>query len=544
MSNQSKKLILPVLLFCIGIALFVVIDHFMPKSTTSSLSENTIEEVDFTTASTYTIELSSSVYINSPGVYYLSGTLENGSITVEVNGNVKLVLDNVSITNSTGPAIYIKNSDATVIELVGESYIEDGANYNGYDEEVNGAIFSKDDLYFEGEGSLNVTANYLDGIVSKDNLVFYSGTYYVVSNDDGIRGTDSVTIYDGIFDLEATCDGIKSTKENEDNAGYIMIYDGTFNITTGGGAKNSSMNNNGIWGFWSSTTTNDPSAKGIKAENYIKINSGTFVLNTSDDSIHTNGTLEINGGTFTIDSGDDGMHADSLLTINQGEIDINQSYEGIESQVIEINDGTINIIASDDGMNGAGGSDSSGFGRIGQGMFDSSSDCTLTINGGNIFVNASGDGLDSNGSLQINGGTIYVEGPTDNGNTALDYGTSLEINGGELIAVGSSGMVESVSTASTQNNVTVYFNSTSTDEIMIKDSEGNTIMTYSPSKSYSAMTYSSAALSDNETYTVYANGEEVTTFTITSTVNTAGSSSNHMFGGGGMGGKPGGFGNF
>ena len=139
------------------------------------------------------INLSSTVTITNSGVYHLTGSLNDENIIIKVtNGKVKLMLDNVTIKNSTGPAIACYAADDLVIELVGENVLEDGKNYSAdYDEDVTGVIYSKADLTFQGDGSLKTTANYQDGIVGKDDVKFNSGAYEIAAVDDGIRGKDS-----------------------------------------------------------------------------------------------------------------------------------------------------------------------------------------------------------------------------------------------------------------------------------------------------------------------------------------------------------------
>ena len=105
--------------------------------------------------------------------------------------------------------------------------------------------------------------------------------------------------------------------------------------------------------------------KGLKAGNNIVIEDGTFNLNTSDDSIHSNNYIGISNGTYYISSGDDGIHADNEIIIEGGSIDIKESYEGIEAAKITIYNGDISVVASDDGINVAGGSDSSSMNRPG-----------------------------------------------------------------------------------------------------------------------------------------------------------------------------------
>jgi hypothetical protein len=259
---------------------------------------------------------------------------------------------------------------------------------------------------------------------------------------------------------------------------------------------------------------------------------------------------------LTIKSGDDGIHADSTLTISDGTIDILQSYEGIESPDLIFNGGTTHIVASDDGTNAAGGSVDTSQGQSRGGMMGGSTG-TMVINDGYIYINADGDGLDSNGDLTINGGVIVVEGPTDNSNTAVDYDGTFNMNGGCLLASGSSGMVENVSTSSTQNSVTYYYSSTLSagNCVAITDADGNLVMAFENTKASQCFIFSDASLTTDETYTVYTGGTcdgtskdglytdgtynggtELDSFTISSTVTSAGSGNNM----GGMGGQMGG----
>ena len=219
------------------------------------------------------------------------------------------------------------------------------------------------------------------------------------------------------------------------------------------------------------------------------------------------------------------MHADNEITINKGTININKSYEGIEAYKITINDGTINVTSSDDGINIGGGNDNSGQGSRQDKFMDSNNGGLLTINGGTIYVNSEGDGLDSNGSITMTSGVVHVDGPTNNGNGALDYNGTFDISGGELIAVGSSGMVQNVSNSSTQNTVLVTLSSQASGSIEFAG------ITYSPKKSYQSIVISSPSLKTNETYTLTA-GNNTQSVSLTSTVTSVGTRSN----GGGRGG--------
>lgn len=260
------------------------------------------------------------------------------------------------------------------------------------------------------------------------------------------------------------------------------------------------------------------SMKGLKSSSAIYLDGGTFTIDSADDTIHSNGTVQVDGGAYILSSGDDGVHADEALLVNEGEIRVSKSYEGIEGMTITMNDGTVSIVARDDGMNAAGGADQSGFGGdMQRDNFGASEDCWIEINGGKLTIDASGDGIDSNGVLTINGGEIYVSGPEDNGNAALDFGTKAVVNGGTLIAAGSSGMAENFDSSSAQCSMLVQLDTTCTGgELTLTDASGEQLASFAPDKSYNSVYISCAELQKGETYTLTA-GEASTTVELTET---------------------------
>jgi len=276
-------------------------------------------------------------------------------------------------------------------------------------------------------------------------------------------------------------------------------------------------------GNTTSSSTDTESSKGIKAGTEITIKSGDITIDSTDDSIHSNGSIIINGGNMNLSSGDDGIHADTNISITGGTINITKSYEGIESAYIEISGGKISVVASDDGINVAGGNDSSSTdGRTGQNNFSDvgSSNRKLVISGGEINVSANGDGLDSNGSIYMSGGTVIVAGPTSGGNGILDFDNTFEITGGTLIAYGGSGMLQTPSTSSTQYTIVASETGSSGDRISLKDSSGNEIVNTETVKSYSVVMISSPNLKQGSSYTIYKNGNQSTAITVNSIVTT------------------------
>ena len=509
----------------VGLAAFINLNYNHNGDDASNIAgtidiDNGDSKINWDRYPSYNIELSETYTITSSGTYYFTGTLTDGSIIVKADAEaaVKIVLNGVIIKNSSGPAIACYSADDIIIETVGENYLEDGSRYSSdLDEDVTGAIYSKSDLSFTGNGSLTIKANYEDGIVGKDDLTFRSGTYNITAADDGIRGTDSVHIENGTFAISTTGDAIKSTKQTDSTKGFILIENGTIEIIATG--------------------------KGIKAANSILIYGGDFTIKSTDDAIHSNNYVGIIDGDISISSGDDGIHADARLIIDGGLITIAKSYEGLEAQRVSINSGTISIVASDDGINAGGGADSSSQNRAGANPFDTDENCELIINGGEIYVNAAGDGVDSNGYLYFNGGTVTVDGPTNNGNGALDSGAGIVMNGGTVIAVGASGMAETLGSSSSVYNISVYFTSTlSADtKIEIKNSSGETILSHTSAKTFNHLSAGTSAFKDGETYTIYVNGSEYQSFTISSVTTVVGNSNGafqNMNGAGNNAGDP------
>jgi hypothetical protein len=488
------------------------------------------------------------ITITSAGMYSMGGALDDGQIVVDTEDEetVVLVLNGADIACSTSAPIYIANAKKTVITLAEgtENRVTDGDSYvfeDAESDEPNAAIFSKDDLTINGNGSLTVNANYNNGIASKDDLKITGGSITINAANDGIKGRDSIAVKDGTITVHAGSDGMQSTNDEDAEKGYIAIEGGTLDITaeldgihaetrllvsggdvtisSGGGSINSSSGDRwGNWGRGNNPNDNTPgdSAKGLKAGVDVTITAGTIHIDSSDDAVHSNDSLTISGGSILLASGDDGIHSDSTLEINGGDLCITKSYEGIESALIAINDGHIRIVASDDGINAAGGNDGSSMnGRPGQNRFDLSGNRHLYVNGGYIAVDAIGDGLDINGPIDMTGGAVIVNGPTANNNGALDYAGAFNITGGFFVAVGSSGMAQAPSMSSTQYSVMYNYESPQAAGTMvhIETQEGKEILTFVPTKTYQSVVLSSPELENGATYVIYSGGSSTGTVT-------------------------------
>lgn len=494
------------------------------------------DNVDITCAS------SAAVYVKSAEKVFV--TLAEGSQNTLRNTDEYVAIDDNNID-----AVIFAKSDLT-LNGTGSLTIVSAEGHG---------IVSKDDLKITG-GTYDITAagHSLSG---KDSVRIADGTFILTAEKDGIHAENAddeekgyIYIADGDFTITSDGDGM-------DASSIVQIEDGTFDITAGGGAANSQkthesdMPGGGMSqnierpegesmpqmgekpdgesmpqmgekpdgeNMPQDTTTDESgtSTKGIKAGGGMYLNGGTYQIDSADDSIHSNANITIADGTYTLATGDDGVHADDALIVNGDTITVTESYEGLEGLTVTINDGTIDITASDDGINTAGGTDQSGFGTFGdhfKGM-DSADDETeettdkemwMELNGGYIHILAGGDGVDSNGDLTINGGEIYIDGPSDNGNSAIDYGdrSSAYMNGGTLVAIGSSGMAEGMSDSSKQKVLMVKLGEQmKAGDVVLTDSEGNVIVSYTALKSYDCVIISTAEVESGATYTLTTSG--------------------------------------
>lgn len=480
----------------------------------------------------------STVTITEEGTYILSGTLK-GMIVVnaEKTDKLQLVLNGVSIESETSAAIYILQADKVFLTLAPDSAntLKNGGTFTAIDDNnIDAVIFSKEDLTLNGQGSLTIESPAGHGVVSKDDLVVTSGTYAITAASHGLSGKDSVRIAGGTFDITAGKDGIHAENSDDTTLGFVYILNGTFQFTAEGDGVSAASNLQVNGGNFTFVT----GAKGLKAGTALLVNAGSFHIDSADDALHSNGSLTVNGGTFEMATGDDGMHADDQLAITGGTINITKSYEGIEGLTITISGGEITLVSSDDGLNAAGGNDQSGFGGFGgfggNGEFGGSSDCWIRITGGLLNINASGDGIDSNGMLYVDGGEIYVSGPSDNGNGALDYDSDAVITGGILVAAGASGMAQNFGTSSTQGSMLVSTGSQSAGStITLTDSNGNELLSFQAAKAFDCVVISCSEIVQGATYTVSA-GNSSTEVTMDSLIYGSGGM------GGGMNGNPGG----
>ena len=406
--------------------------------------------------------------ISEAGTYTVSGQCAKGSIKIKKGTkDVVLVLDGIELTATDSAALTIgKEADVQVL-VKGENTLRDGedpADEESTDAETQEAfegaavkVKSGAKAVFTGTGTLTA-----DGSACKNGIKGAATAAVIVGQgeDDGLTlkvdaaknalaSDGSVEIKGGKVELNAKGDALKASPEenDKDSAGTVAISGGEVIINGGedGIQADGGFTMTGgivdIVAAGGHTKTVESGGKGIKSDKAVTISGGEVYIDAADDGIHVNGTvgdekLAITGGKVKVRAADDGLKSDYYLVIGtedgQGQplVDVSYAHEGIEGAVIDLYSGTGSVMSSDDGMNAAN-SDLEDY------------KFAINIFGGKWFVNANGDGLDSNGDLNIKGGETQVFGTPGGGNASLDYGdfgSQFNVSGGWVVGIGDGGM--------------------------------------------------------------------------------------------------------
>ena len=461
--------------------------------------------------------------ITKAGTYKLSGEYQ-GQIKVETADSdaVRLVLDNANITNSSGAALNVVNADEVILYSASgtTNTISDGADYTATGEDdPDAVVYSRADLTIAGEGTLKVNGDHEDGIHTSDGLVIASGTLEVNAANTGIKGKDYVDILGGTINVTAQQDGIKSTNDTDEGKGWTRLSNGTVTVNAGD--------------------------DGFKASRVVEISGGSLTVEQSDEGIEAQ-YINVSGGDVNVTSADDGMNA-SLKTSDSESTDSsantsdtanqqqgslpggqqngtsNQQQQGTgqppQGQPPAMS-GTSQDGTSQNGTTGTGqqqnNTQNQGNQDMGQpprggmpggggGTFEVI-DAAINVSGGNITVNAEGDGIDSNGVTTLSGGTLIVNGPSQGGNAALDTNGDLLLNGATVLSGSTADMFEAPSTNSTSGYLKLT-NSSGFEQgstVQVADSSGKVVANYKVTKSnVQLVLVSSSSIVKGQSYTVY-----------------------------------------
>ena len=391
------------------------------------------------------------VSITAAGTYVFSGDCDDGSITVKkgVTG-VTLVLNGLTLTNADSAAITLnKTAEAALIAAAGsENTVADTAGAN--DENAAVKVKSGASLSLSGTGTLTACGNAKNGIKGASDAVITVDelTLNIEAADDGLSCDDELTIKGGRVNITAGGDAVKASPDTDDtenpdttSLGSVTISGGTItleaaedgvqadgDLTISGGTFAVTANG----GHTTTLSDEDASCKGLKAGKTLAVSGGTFTVDSADDALHAN-DVTVSGGTLTLASGDDAVHADNDLVVgvkgssstSTPRINITASYEGLEGTTVSVYSGDIDVAASDDGVNAAN-SD----------LGERSDKYAINIAGGDLYIDAGSDGLDSNNDINITGGRVEVYGADAMMDAAIDYDGTFTLSGGTLFGAG------------------------------------------------------------------------------------------------------------
>lgn len=392
------------------------------------------------------------VSITAAGTYVFSGDCDNGSITVKkgVTG-VTIVLNGLTLTNDDSAAITLnKTAEASLIAAAGTTNtVADTEGSN--DENAAVKVKSGASLSISGMGTLTVDGNAKNGIKGAADAVITvaEGKLNINAADDGLSCDDELNITGGTLSITAGGDAVKASPDTGDtenpdttSLGNVTISGGTLtlnatedgiqadgDLTISGGTFHVKTNG----GHTTALTDDSASCKGFKAGKTLTVTGGTLTVDSADDALHANADVSITGGTLTLATGDDGVHADNDLVIGAKgssstttpKISITASYEGLEGTTVNVYSGDIDVAASDDGVNAA----SSQLG-------ERSDKYAINIAGGDLYIDAGSDGLDSNNDISMTGGKVEVYGADAMMDAAIDYDGTFTLSGGTLFGAG------------------------------------------------------------------------------------------------------------
>ncbi|MDR2671704.1 MAG: carbohydrate-binding domain-containing protein [Coriobacteriales bacterium] len=426
------------------------------------------------------------VTITTEGSYIVSGSCTDGSLIVDLAGEeakAQIVLAGVNLECGSAPALLVAQADKVFITLApnSENILGDGGGRSDLTDEGDAAISTTGGTSAGTSTGTSTTGDAADEASDSGNAADTAST----SEDATLFSHDDLTI-NGTGSLTVSSTAHHAIVSKDD----LVITGGRLMLSAGG--------------------------DGIQGKDCVKITGGEITCSTGDDGIvstetdlpYERGFVSIEGGRLDIAAADDGIKGESLVRLAGGTVVVSQSTEGLEAPLLWIEGGSASISASDDGLNAAG---------------EARSDYHMDISGGALFVDAEGDGLDSNGSIAQSGGVVVVAGPTRQGNGALDAQQGASTSGGTLLAVDSSGMSMSYGPDSMQATLLYSLPSVQAvgTRISLVDTAGTVLFSYVSAKQFSTLAYSAAELQLSGSYSFVVGGELLGATALVSDVPTA-----------------------
>lgn len=507
-----------------------------------SQTDEDLSDYDITDISKLTKKLE----ITSGGTYVLSNENDDFQVEVNTSSDVVLILNGVSIKSTDGPAINVVKANSFTLKLSShtKNYLEDSES-NTLDGVLN---VKKCNLDIQGDGYLIVKSNGLVtdeiesgiGIYCSKEIDIKKSHIQVTSCDHGISGKTGLKVEDAYLDITASLDGIHSkegglslknsilknsskgdgidvTNEIEiDSSSLYITTEGEFLLYSASQDTDDSLYEDSRYikdgNSYKKISKDDMNhyqtryyfktkCKGMKSDTGINIDDSTIDINSSDDAIASDGDIDIIHSKIDIHTLDQGLNSEQNVNIGSKEtttfdesfyIRIYSSFEGIQGAYINFYDGYTYIISDDDGVNATS---------------DTLNDVSINIHQeAFLYVNAEGDGIDSNGYVTMDGGTAVIYGPSSGGNFSLDFDKTFALTGGNLFAFSNPDMIELPDNS--QNLVSANTNDSFAQNEMITLKGDDLSYSFLLPKAYSRMSFiaSTPELKTSSTYQVCKGG--------------------------------------
>ncbi len=492
----------------IGKTAIQIVTMFTERDKNTDYDENTASKIIFEndkiTSDNANVRISNegkTARIEREGIYMVSGSIADGQLIVAVNDTekVQLILNGASITSATSAAIQVISADKVFVTTAEgtENTLKNGGTYvTDATTNVDGAVFAKADMTFNGKGSLTVEAVAGHGIVCKDDLVFTSGSYTIKSERHALNAKDSLRVAGGTFTIDSGKDAIHAEHTTNPERGYVYIANGSFTInSTGDGisASNEVLLAGGNFTINTKGTPDDAtaSAKAIKSDILVTIQSGEYTIDAVQDIINAK-DIRIEGGTLMLKAGDDALQADSAVAILGGTIKISDSSDGIKAVTVDLAGGDVTIKARKDGLNAV--------------LDESASETKKTpyvhVSRGIHKIDAGNDGIDSKGGFTVSGGAVYVSGAADSTKRAVSCSGEVALTGGTFVAVGTMELQDGFGKNGNTPLVTLSVAGTAGTDISLCD--GDTVLvSFKADKDFSTVTVSTYQLEAGKEYNLF-----------------------------------------
>ena len=460
--------------------------------------------------------------ITQAGTYVLTGSGKNIKLVVEAadTDQVHLVFQNLTLEGE-GTLLRINKAQEVVISLAEGSQNALTESQASDDEEVKATIHSQVPLTLNGTGNLTLTALTKNALEVEDDLKVLGGTYTVKAANHGFKAEGALDIEAATLSIEAGKDGLHAEHDETTERANISLNPTQLSIAA--------------------------AEDGVDAGNELTIKGGTITVSQSEEGLEARVIRQL-GGDVTIKSSDDGVNAsagssnktsdtsatskttDASATSNSADTSSSASQSTTDSATASTPDRKATAAPAAASQADQANKDKNqtppappagqappqggqppqnGQGPGGMppgGQEESDPSLQIILEGGTLTIDAAGDGIDSNGTVTISGGSLVVNGSVQGGNGPLDAAGDITITGGTVWALGTSDMLQGFAQGSTQASITANIAGTAGQTLIILDANGKEVARQTASKDFKAVIMSSADLVDGQTYTIQVEG--------------------------------------